>query len=157
MSAKLILMVAPAGAGKTTFSLKLQSELSCERLSSDELRAKFGTSESDLGVSKLVFAHMQTEAEKLLAAGKTVIIDATNLSAKSRNRFIPIARKLNLSVIAYMVDVPVKVAIERNASRERKVPVFAIHQHYKALTKPDKAEVDEFYTINENGQTTKVF
>jgi predicted kinase len=38
---KLVIMCGVAGAGKTTFSKKLQAELNCERLSSDELRAVF--------------------------------------------------------------------------------------------------------------------
>ena len=152
---KLILMVGVAGSGKSTVAKRLESEIpNSVRLSSDELRAKFGKGEDDQSVSARVYKHMEEQTKILLKQGFNVIVDATNVSPKSRKQFIRIARTLRPSkkVTAYFVDISVEEAKKRNQKRKesggRDVPEWVIDKQFQQLNPPSFPEVDNVIKIH---------
>jgi predicted kinase len=145
---KLIILCGPPASGKSTWSKKFETENpDVIRLSSDELRAKFGTGEEDQSVSGQVFAHMKRQTENLLKSGSDVMIDAMNMSKKARKDFVEIGRKLKAHIVAYVFEVPEAELKRRNKARSRTVPDFVIDKALASYQKPETPEVDEVHFV----------
>lgn len=143
-------MVGAPASGKSTWSKKFEAENpDVIRLSSDELRAKFGTGEEDQSVSGQVFGHMKRQTENLLKSGSNVMIDAMNMTMKSRKDFVQIARRLGAKVVAYVFEVPEAELKRRNKNRERVVPDFVFDRVLAAYQRPTPPEVDEVHMVNQ--------
>ena len=145
-------MCGVAGSGKSTVTKDLEKDTEdAIRLSSDELRAKFGKGEEDQSVSSRVFSEMFKQTEILLNSGFNVIIDATNTTPRSRKDFVNIARKLNKKIFAYVFDVPLDELKRRNQKRKeaggRFVPEDIVEKQFNKFTPPQKPEVDEIHVI----------
>ena len=54
-----------------------------------------------------------------MAAGRTTVVDATNLFARRRARHIRVAREHGRQVVAIRFAVPAAELLERNENRER--------------------------------------
>lgn len=93
----------------------------------------------------------QTEMiEAALAEGKPVVVDNTNPTPLVRAPIIELGRKRGARVIAYLFEVPVKVAVARNRTREGKarVPDVAIYVTAKKLIPPKFEEgFDEIHVV----------
>ncbi|MFO0558851.1 MAG: polynucleotide kinase-phosphatase [Polyangiales bacterium] len=111
----LVLMVAPSGAGKSTFA-KTHFRPT-EVLSSDALRGWVSDDETNQEASADAFAVLNTIADRRLARGLLTVIDATNVQADSRKPLVALARKHHVYVVAIVLDVDVDVCVERNKSR----------------------------------------
>jgi predicted kinase len=88
--------------------------------------------------------------EDALAAGKPVVVDNTNPTPVVRAPLIALGRKHGARVIAYVFDVPVKVAVARNRGREGKarVPDVVIYVTAKKLVPPKFEEgFDEIHVV----------
>jgi predicted kinase len=88
--------------------------------------------------------------EEALAAGKSVVVDNTNPTPVVRAPVIALGRKYSARLIAYVFDVPVKVAVARNRAREGKarVPDVAIYVTAKKLVPPKFEEgFDEIHVV----------
>ena len=72
----LVLLIGAAGSGKSTFAARHFA--SGDVVSSDQLRARIGESESDQRANQDVFERLQALVQDRLAAGVLTIIDATN-------------------------------------------------------------------------------
>ena len=147
MSLELIIMVGAAGTGKTTHAQKHAKANGHIWLSSDHNRARLGTSESDLTVSKQAFKLMEKEARENLAAGRSVIIDATFTTPKARAPFVKIGREFGAKIIAHCMQTSLAEAKKRNNNRERVVPEFVIVGMFNKLELPTIGEVDEISNI----------
>jgi hypothetical protein len=103
--AALILLCGLPGAGKTTFARALARELPIVHLESDAVRSElFPTSSYSPSESAQVFAVIEQRAARCLAAGKRVLVDATNLREAHRRRFLAVAdRALAPRVIVRLV------------------------------------------------------
>jgi protein phosphatase len=143
------LMIGVSGSGKSTYAKKMFSGEII--LSSDKLRGVLGSSESDQSVNYAVFSTLKNMAAYFLSLGKNVVIDATNVSPKSRADFIYVAKKYNARIIAYYVKVPIEECIKRNNQRDRIVPEEAIHRQFRSLSLPESTEVDELVVIENVG------
>lgn len=64
-----------------------------------------------------------------IEAKQAVVVDATNPTAADRRRYIEPARAAKFRIVGIEFQIPVELAIERNASRPKKKPVpeKAIH------------------------------
>lgn len=85
-----------------------------------------------------------------LAAGKPVVVDNTNPTPAVRAPLIALGRKHGVRVIAYVFDVPAKMAVARNRAREGKarVPVVAIYATAKKMVPPKFEEgFDEIHIV----------
>ncbi len=88
--------------------------------------------------------------EKALGEGKAVVVDNTNPNPTDRAPLIALGRRCGARVIGYYFDVPVKVAVERNRTREGKgrVPDVAIYVTSKKLVPPKFEEgFDEIHVV----------
>ena len=132
-----MILVGLPGAGKTTFSR--QRYPSHEPISKDALpnvRNKQVRQDAAL--------------RRALAAGRSVIVDNTNVSPAERASIIAIAREFDARVVGYYVEATTREAVARNEGRtgRAKVPKVAIFTSAKRLVPPVAAEgFDELHTV----------
>lgn len=139
--AVLYIMVGPAGTGKSTYAEKLVRDGLVEYIvSSDAIRKELYGSEEEQSGAAEVFRLVEQRVRDGLAKGHNVALDATNLTRKTRSKYIQIAKDNKALVHAICVDVPIKKAKERNAARDRKVPEWVIEDQYSKLKFPSKEE-----------------
>ncbi|WP_156358292.1 AAA family ATPase [Sphingobium sp. Leaf26] len=79
---RLVLLVGPSGAGKTTYAAANFVDETV--LSSDAIREELYGSLGMTGSQEHVFAVLRGRARDLLAAGRSVVVDATNLRREDR-------------------------------------------------------------------------
>jgi protein phosphatase len=111
----LIVLIGVSGSGKSTFARK--HFLGTEVISSDFCRGLVSDDENDQSVSKDAFEVLNFIAAKRLAAGKLTVIDATSVQPESRKQLVALAREYDVLPVAVVLDVPERVALERNEQR----------------------------------------
>ena len=79
---RLVLLVGPSGAGKTFYAAANYAGETV--LSSDAIRSELFGTQDMAGSQEKVFVTVRDRARTLLAAGQTVVIDATNLRRTDR-------------------------------------------------------------------------
>lgn len=125
------LIVGIPGSGKTTFVYNQAGEDDVV-LDSDEIREELLGSAEDQSNHDLVFRTMEERAIEALKSGRNVWYVATNLVKKYR---VGTVRRIQDEVpgiwrTAWYITVPLSVALERNANRDRRVPEDVIHLMY---------------------------
>lgn len=106
------------GTGKSYFCSKLAERLSFVILESDVLRkALFPSPNYSQQESSRLFRACHLIIERLLRKGISLILDATNLSERYRERLYSIADRLNVRLILVCVEAPPQVVRERLKSR----------------------------------------
>lgn len=106
------------GAGKSYFSSKLAERLPFVILESDALRkALFSSPNYGSQESSRLFQAVHLLIERLLKKGVPLILDATNLSERYRERLYSIAEHLNVKLILVHVEAPPQVVHERLKAR----------------------------------------
>jgi hypothetical protein len=130
--AQLTLMHGHSGSGKTWVSQNLIESLGAIRLRSDvERKRLFGLDALadsrqirggiyNPAASKLTLDHLLNQAETLLSADFSVIVDATFLSRSWRQPFIDLAKKLGLPIHIVSMKVAPEVMRQRVAERARR-------------------------------------
>lgn len=163
---KLILLVGIPGSGKSTVAKELGQVFSSdevreklfgdssiqdhEELATEYLKNK-GIDLTGLKPSRqrhlihqaskeLVFDKLHKEVATALKHGVTVVYDATNVSKKDRKKALKAFDGLYDSAEAVYVKTPLKVALERNNKRARKVDQKVIKRMYRNLEEPSKEE-----------------
>ena len=107
------------GTGKTYFCNKLVERLPFVILESDALRKTlFPSPRYDQQESNRLFQACHLLIEKLLKKGIPVILDATNLSERYRERLYNIADRLDVKLILVRVEAPAEVVRERLKIRQ---------------------------------------
>lgn len=88
-----------------------------------------------------------------LAGRISFVVDNTNVTRESRQRYIPAARAAGFRVVGYFFESKIGDALARNARRERQVPVQAVSHTSNRLELPSLTEgFDELYFVRlENG------
>ncbi len=110
-----VVLVGVSGSGKSTFARRHFKET--EVLSSDFCRGLVSDDENDQAATAEAFDLLHYIARKRLAAGKLTVIDATNVQADSRKPLVALAREFHCLPVAVVLDVPERVAHERNRTR----------------------------------------
>lgn len=126
------------GSGKSTlaFEWMRKDPLNRARVNRDAIRYEnFGAYTLPPELENVVTKIQLETFTKLLSLGKSVVVDDTNLREKSIKPFLEIAARFNIPVTHQDVDVDIKVALERNAKRERKVPEEVIRKMYTNFLK----------------------
>ena len=102
------------GTGKSHFSAKLSERLPFIVLESDALRKTLFPSPNYSAVeSARLFQAIHLLIENLLKKGIPIILDATNLSERYRERLYSIADRLGVKLILVQVEAPPEVVHER--------------------------------------------
>jgi len=106
------------GTGKTYFCSKLAERLPFVILESDALRKTlFPSPDYNPEESARLFRALHLLIERLLKKGISLILDATNLSERYRERLYNIADRLDVRLILVRVEAPPQVVYERLKSR----------------------------------------
>lgn len=139
------MMVGVAGSGKSTCSKELIEDLENGNmdyvyLSSDKIRGELYGSEEDQRNPQKVFDLMNRRANDAASAGKSVIYDATNLSAKRRKHMVAQMKDKGLKTRCIICVASRDWCVERQNFRERKVPKEVIDKQIKQFEIPTKME-----------------
>ena len=150
---KVWLMVGAPGSGKSTYGKKMVADNpNLLRFCPDEFRAMFGTGEGDQSVSAKAFEATRNAMRDALKEGKNVLIDATNMSRKSRKDFVSIARSYFAHITAVVFLEDKSTLLERNKIRGenggRNVPEEVIDRMLGNFEMPEFPEVNETIVIN---------
>jgi predicted kinase len=106
------------GTGKTYFCAKLAGKLRFVVLESDALRKTlFSSPGYSPEESARLFRALHHLIEGLLKKGISLILDATNLSERNRERLYNIAERLEVKLVLVRVEAPPEVVYERLKSR----------------------------------------
>ena len=107
------------GTGKSYFCSKLAEKLSFLILESDALRKTlFPTPSYSRQESAQLFQAIHLLIERLLKKGIPLILDATNLSERHRERLYSIANRLDAKLLLVRVEAPPGVVQERLKNRQ---------------------------------------
>jgi len=106
------------GTGKSYFCQRLAERLPCLVLESDALRKQlFSVPTYSVPESSRLFQTIHQLVDELLSKGIPVVLDATNLSERYRERLYNIAERRNAKLILVRVEAPPDVVRKRLASR----------------------------------------
>ena len=106
------------GTGKSYICGKLAERLPFIILESDALRKTlFPSPTYSLAESSQLFQAIHHLIEELLKKGVPLILDATNLSERYRERLYNIADRLNVKLILVRVEAPPEVVFQRLKAR----------------------------------------
>jgi predicted kinase len=127
-----VVLVGPAGAGKTTFAAAHFAP--SEILSSDFFRALVSDDETDMRASAPAFAVVRFLVSRRLRRGRRTCVDATNVNRRERLPLVRAAARHGRPAIAVLFDLPLETCLERNRSRPgRKVPEAVIAAQWTAM------------------------
>ncbi|WP_254664519.1 ATP-binding protein [Gottfriedia luciferensis] len=145
---KLIYMIGIPGSGKSEMAKQIAKKEKAIILSTDELRQTLFFNVNKQKRTNLLYMELYKRANHLLAEGKSVLIDATNIERERRmkalNKFVDVHKE------CYYMDVPYEVCVDRNNKRERVVEDRILVKMRKNLDFPLKNEGwDVIHTIHE--------
>jgi protein phosphatase len=128
----LVVLVGVAGSGKSTFAARHFAP--GDVLASDGFRARLGRDEADQGVNRTAFAVLHAALERRLAAGRTTVVDATNVRADARHALVRRAAAAGVPAIAIVLDLPLPDCLAGDRARSgRHVPPAVIERQWAQL------------------------
>ncbi|MGW9419366.1 polynucleotide kinase-phosphatase [Cellulosimicrobium funkei] len=114
-ASSLVVLVGVSGSGKSTFAREHFGPY--ETVSSDVCRGLVSNDENDQAATRAAFEVLETIVSKRLEANLLTVVDATNVQREARGSLVALARAHDVLPVAIVLDVPEKVAVERNAAR----------------------------------------
>ncbi len=111
----LVVLVGASGAGKTTLARRLFR--GGEVLSSDAFRVMVRDDENDHEATDDAFDALTRVAELRLRARRLTVVDATNLDATSRGRWLALSKRFHAPAVAVVIEAPKELLRERLANR----------------------------------------
>ncbi len=115
----LVLLVGPAGAGKSTFART--HFRAPEIVSSDSIREMLSDDAGDQGASAEAFQVVAIIVNGRLRRRLTTVVDATNLRAANRNRYHRLAARYGIPTVIIAFDLSPTTYAARNAARTDRV------------------------------------
>jgi predicted kinase len=159
---KVYLLAAPPATGKSTW-VRRHLTPGAEWISRDKVRfAILGDGDDYFAHEDEVFDTFISYINQTLERDDihTIFIDATHLNKWSRGKVLRRVRKNNIEELnCVCFDVPIEVALERNALRtgRERVPDSAIENMYKSYSFPQENEgFNHVFVVNVNGDTEEV-
>lgn len=135
---RVVIMMGIPASGKST----LANSLGIRVLASDELRLQHPEIPP---TSTTIWTMMKNMLRQCIENNEDVVIDATNVSVKDRDRWLSVIKKekakgFQIFTSLYIMTTPKEVCLERNKHREARVPDIAIHSIEKRWENPTKEE-----------------
>jgi len=133
----LVLRGIPA-SGKSSFARQWLSQdpYNRARVNRDDIRmATFGRYELPPELESVVTKIEHATIKALLASGKSVVVDNTNLRAKYLKPYLQMAHDANVTVLHKDFPIELKEALARNSARERVVPENVIKRMHDSFVR----------------------
>ena len=156
---KLIVLSGVPGSGKSYISLLLKEKRKSHLyiVSSDNLRAQVGGSQTNLDNEELVW-DMYYELAKVYSLDKEgiVVLDSTNSKTEFRvDKVVPIKDRFNeVDLVIFKLD---KITVmEQNLDRKYPIPSDALERlidNFEDITDVDKKFFDNIYVVNKHDLT----
>jgi predicted kinase len=141
---RVVLLVGLPGSGKSTWAKRQEGGV----LSTDHIRVLLSDDATNQTIHGAVFATLRYLLRRRLELRIPVTyIDATNTTRHERRAYIKLAHFYNACPEAIYFDTPVAICKERNRSRERTVPDWAIDMMFTRLRPPSLDEGFERVTV----------
>jgi predicted kinase len=135
----LILLSGLPGSGKTTFAHALLDVLPAIHIESDAIRRQLVSNPRYVPAENAaVFGRVESFARKALVRGQHVIIDATNLTARDRRRFVHLAAREAGQLICVRLTAP-EATIGERLSRPRtgfSQATLAVYEEMRSCPRP---------------------
>jgi predicted kinase len=128
----VVMLVGPSGSGKSTWASRYFGET--EIVSSDRCRALVADTEASQRASPHAFAVFYEILGQRVALGRLSVADSTGLSPHVRERIREIAYRGGAPVYVIVFAEELEVALRRNASRSRRVPVEVVARQVERLS-----------------------
>lgn len=136
---RLTLLVGPSGAGKTTYAAANYPAESV--LSSDVIREELYGSKGMAGSQEAIFTELRRRARILLAAGRSVVIDATNLRRLDRLLNVDLAPR-DIAIDYILIDRPMAEKERDGGWRLERPGLLATHARIFAAELADILDGD---------------
>ncbi|WP_405740442.1 AAA family ATPase [Streptomyces sp. NBC_01525] len=120
----LIVLVGPAGSGKTTYAAAFPDTW---RVSLDAYRRLATDDAADQTATPTAAQIQNLLLDARLARGLTTIVDSTNVFAHVRAGLLARGRYYDRPITVVLFTTPRTLCEQRNAARDRRVPVDVIH------------------------------
>jgi predicted kinase len=128
----LVVLVGAAGSGKSTFAARHFA--AGEILASDDFRARLGRGEADQAATRRAFGALHAALVRRLAAGRTSVVDATNVRADARRALVRRATAARVPALAIVLDLPLAECLAGDGARsDRHVPAAIVERQWIAL------------------------
>lgn len=126
-------------SGKSTYSKQyVKDNENCVRVSRDDLRIMLGQT-FNYSLEKLVKRIADFTVRSALDKGYDVIIDETNIIAKTIVHWTEIAKEFGTEVEVKTIDISLEEAIARNENRTPNVPKDVVEYFYYLLHPTEKS------------------
>ena len=144
----VVALIGPSGSGTSSFARK--HFRATEVLSSDYCRGLVSDDETSQAATNDAFDVLYYIASKRLAAGKLVVIDATNVQTEARKPIVALGRQFHCLPVAIVFDLPEKICHERNRIRpERDFGPHVVRQQAQQMRRALRnLEREGFRTIH---------
>jgi predicted kinase len=150
----LYVLIGLPGCGKTTWARQNAARLEAVIVASDEIRNELDPAgQAGEPPAATVFSLLEARAQRHLAEGRNVIVDATNVRRLWREGALAVARRCGARRVAVWLDVPLAACLERNAARpgatwgDRRVPETAVRSFHEMFDEPGRDEFDEIWRV----------
>jgi predicted kinase len=165
----LIVVCGLTGSGKSTIAVALAIELGLALLSSDRIRKElagvplwqhshdeYGSGLYSPAASEATYRELLARADRSLAAGQSVIIDATCQKRRVRESLHRLAANHEVPLYLFVAEAPEEVIRERLAERIRQKTAISdgrweIYQRQKAEFEPVLASEGAAITLESSG------
>ncbi|WP_019415155.1 polynucleotide kinase-phosphatase [Paenisporosarcina sp. TG20] len=151
--AGIVLLIGPSNSGKSTLLRSMIEQeviLSSEVISSDDYRVLVSNNDfidwsnrprdeaANLmdeysSISAEAFMMMDSVIEARCRLNKLTFVDATHLHSEDRKRYIGLARKNNIPIVAIVLDIPENELLLRDEQRDKPRGKKRIKQQYQTF------------------------
>lgn len=136
-----VVMVGVVASGKSTLSssykrfLEFNTGIETVVISSDAIREELLGDINDQTQNEMIFSELHRRIKDNIG-DKNVIVDATNVSNKSRKALLNCVKKKECKKSCIVMTTPIAMCKERNAKRDRVVPEYVIDKQVHAFQIP---------------------
>lgn len=149
---RLALTSGPSGSGKSTFIAGLKD---VEVISLDDLRAAKGSRGDQKDNTAILHSGLDA-LDAALAAGRSVVWDATAINGQQRGVVQAVARRRDAWLTHAVLLVPAAELERRNARREHPVPAGVLGGQLQRFAPPYPAEAHRTWYIGAGGTVDDV-